>query len=202
MKLYYCPGACSLAPHIALCEAGIKFELVPVRLREHQLADGTDYYTLNPKGQVPLLELDDGQLLSENSAILQYVADHAPASGLAPAAGTMARYRLIEWLGFVGADVHKGFSPLFNPALPAEAKTFFETMLKGRLAFVDRELASRDYLMGYRFCVADGYLFTVSGWAPRLGIDLSDLKNLTAYRARIAERPAVRQALQAEGVLK
>lgn len=202
MKLYYVPGACSLAPHIALCEAGMKFELAPVNLREHKLPDGTDYYTLNPKGQVPLLELDDGQRLSENSAILQYVADHAPASGLAPAAGTMARYRLIEWLGFVGSDVHKGLAMLFNPALPAEAKASLIQLLMARLAFVDRELASRDYLTGDRFCVVDGYLFTVLGWAPRLGVDLSALKNVEAYRARIAERPAVRQAMKAEGLLK
>lgn len=202
MKLFFSSGACSLAPHIALREAGIMFEAVKAALKTHTLADGSDYYAINPKGQVPALELDGGERLTECAVILQYIADHAPASGLAPVAGTMPRYRLMEWLNFISSEVHKGFSPLFNPALAPEAKQVFSARLKERLAWIDSQLADRDYLMGDRFCVADAYLFTVSGWANTVGPDISDLKNLAAYRARVAARPAVREAMQAEGLLK
>ncbi len=202
MKLYYSPGACSLSPHIALREAGMKFELAKALLATHTLPDGSDYYAINPKGQVPLLELDDGQRLSEGPAILQYIADHAPASGLAPAPATMARYRLVESLNFITSELHKGFSPLFDPAMPQEAKALHSARLKGRLALVDRQLEGRDYLMGDRFCVADAYLFTVTNWAPAVGLEISDLKNLAAYRARVAARPAVQEAMQAEGLAK
>ena len=202
MKLYFSSGACSLSPHIALREAGVKFELVPAALKTHTLADGSDYYAINPKGQVPLLELDDGERLSEGPAILQYIADHAPASGLAPVAGTMARYRLVEWLNFITSELHKGFSPLFDASMPAQAKATFSAKLKERLGYVDRQLEGRDYLMGERFCVADGYLFTVTNWATYVGLDISDLKNLAAYRARVAARPAVKEAMQAEGMNK
>jgi glutathione S-transferase len=202
MKLYYSPGACSLSPHIALREAGMKFELVKAALKTHTLADGTDYYTVNPKGQVPLLELDDGERLTEGPAIVQYIADHAPASGLAPAAGTMARYRLVEWLNFITAELHKGFSPLFNGAMPQEAKEIFAAKLKERFAYVDRQLEGSDYLMGERFCVADGYLFTMTNWAAGVGVDITDLKNVTAFRARVGARPAVQDAMKAEGLTK
>jgi glutathione S-transferase len=202
MKLYYSAGACSLSPHIALREAGIKFELVRAVLATHKLADGADYYAINPKGQVPVLELDDGERLSEGPAILQYIADHAPASGLAPVAGTMARYRLMEWLNFITSELHKGFTPLFNAAMPAEAKALFVARLQEKFAYVEHQLEGRDYLMGERFCVADGYLFTVSNWAAHVGVDITNLKNLSAYRARVAARPAVKEALQAEGLGK
>jgi len=200
MKLYYSPGACSLSPHIALREAGIKFDLVKTSLKTHTLADGSDYFAITAKGQVPLLELDDGERLSEGAAILMYIADHAPASGLAPAEGTSARYRVLEWLSFIGTEVHKGFSPLFNAALAPDAKEIFATRLQDKLRYVDRRLEGRDYLMGERFCVADAYLFAVTGWAVHVGLDISGLKNLLAWRTRVAARPAVQQALQAEGV--
>ena len=199
MKLYYSPGACSLSPHIALREAGVKFDLVKTALQTHTLADGSDYYQITAKGQVPLLELDDGARLSEGPVILQYIADHAPASGLAPPAGTMARYRLMEWLSFVGTELHKGFSPLFNGKIPQEVKEIFATRVKSRLDYVDRALEGQDYLMGATFCVADAYLFTMTQWGDGLGIDTSALKNLTAYKARVAARPAVKEAMKAEG---
>ena len=202
MKLYYSPGACSLSPHIVLREAGTKFELVKTSTKTHQLADGTDYYTINPKGYVPLLELDNGDRLTEGPAIVQYIADHAPASGLAPAAGTMARYRLMEWLNFVSSELHKSFSPLFNPSMPEDAKTAFKTKIRDRLQWVDSKLEGCDYLMGERFCVADAYLFTVTNWAAPVGLEIGDLKNLVAYRARVGARPAVQEALQAEGLAK
>jgi glutathione S-transferase len=201
MKLYYSPGACSLSPHIALCEAGIKFELVKAALKTHTLADGSDYYQVTAKGQVPLLELDDGARLSEGPVILQYVADHAPASGLAPAAGTMARYRVMEWLNFITSELHKGFSPLFNPAMPREAKEIFAARLKERFAYVDRKLEGNDYLMGAQFCVADGYLFTVTNWAAGVGVDITAFSNIEAFRARMLARPAVREAMTSEGLL-
>ena len=202
MKLYYSPGACSLASHIALCEAGVKFELVKTALQTHTLADGTDYYQITPKGQVPLLELDDGARLSEGPAILQYVADHAPGTGLAPAAGTMERYRLMEWLNFITSELHKGFSPLFNGKLQKEAKEIFAARLKDKYAFVDARLEGRDYLMGAQFSVADAYLFTVTSWAPGVGIDLTGLKNIEAFNARMKARPAVQDAMKAEGLVK
>jgi glutathione S-transferase len=202
MKLYYSPGACSLSPHIALCEAGIKFELVKAALKTHTLADGSDYYQVTAKGQVPLLELDDGARLSEGPAILQYIADHAPASGLAPAAGTMARYRVMEWLNFITSELHKGFSPLFNPKMPQEAKEIFAARVKDKFAYVDDRLEGNDYLMGQQFCVADAYLFTMTNWAAGTGIDISGFKNIEAFRARMLARPAVQDAMKAEGLLK
>jgi glutathione S-transferase len=202
MKLYYSPGACSLSPHIALCEAGIKFELVKVALKTHTLADGSDYYQVTAKGQVPLLELDDGARLSEGPAILQYIADHAPASGLAPAAGTMARYRLMEWLNYITSELHKGFSPLFNGTMPQQAKEIFAAALKVKFAYVDGKLEGNDYLLGQQFCVADAYLFTIANWAPGLGLDISGFRNVEAFRARMLARPAVKDAMKAEGLLK
>ena len=202
MKLYYSPGACSLSPHIALCEAGIKFELVKAALKTHTLADGSDYYQVTAKGQVPLLELDDGARLSEGPAILQYIADHAPASGLAPAAGTMARYRVMEWLNFITSELHKGFSPLFNPKMPQEAKEIFAARVKARFAYVDDRLEGNDYLMGKEFCVADAYLFAMTQWAEGQGIDLSGFKNIEAFRARMLARPAVQDAMKAEALIK
>ncbi len=200
MKLYYSPGACSLSPHIALHESGLAFEAIPAPTKTHQLPDGTDYYTINPLGYVPLLELDNGERLREGPAIVQYIADQVPQKNLAPASGTMARYRLQEWLTFIGTEVHKGFSPLFNPATPEEFKTATKTKLAQRLAWVDSELAGKQFLMGDTFTVADGYLFTVTNWAPRVGVDITGLANLVAYRERVAARPAVQAARKAEGL--
>ena len=202
MKLYYSPGACSLASHIALCEAGVKFELVKTALQTHTLADGSDYYQVTAKGQVPLLELDDGARLSEGPAILQYIADHAPASGLAPAAGTMDRYRVIEWLNFITSELHKGYSPLFNPKMPQEAKEIFVARLLDKYKLVDARLEGQDYLTGAQFSIADAYLFTVTNWATGLGIDLAGFKNLQAFNARMRARPAVQDALKSEGLMK
>ena len=202
MKLYFAPGACSLAPHIALREAGLPFEAVAVNLRTRQLADGSDYLAINPKGQVPMLELDNGQRLAEGPVIQQYIADQAPASALMPPAGSWERYRVLEWLNFITSELHKGFSPLFNPAVPAEVKPLFAARVKERLAWVDGELAGREYLSGATFTIADSYLFVVSNWTAATGIDISDLPHLQAFRARVAARPAVQAAMQAEGLLK
>ena len=202
MKLYYSPGACSLSPHIALREAGLPFELVMASTKTHKLQDGTDYYSINAKGYVPLLEFDDGQRLSEGPAIVQYIADQAPAAKLAPANGTLERYRLQEWLNFITAELHKGFSPLFNPAVPEESKAISRAKLAERLGWVDKQLEGKQYLMGDQFSVADGYLFTVSNWGQHVGVDVSGLPNLVAYRARVAARPAVVEAMKAEGLIK
>jgi glutathione S-transferase len=200
MKLYYSPGACSLAPHIVLREAGLAFTPVLASTKTHKLADGTDYYTINPKGYVPLLELDDGQRLSEGPVIMQYIADQAPDKNLAPPAGTTERYRLMEWLNFLTSEVHKGFSPLFNPAQPEEAKLLFRQKLGERLKWVDSQLEGRDYLMGAQFTVADAYLYVLSGWRGAVGVDTGALKQLAAFMQRVAARPAVQAARQAEGL--
>ena len=202
MKLYYSPGACSLSPHIALREAGMKFDLVKTALQTHTLADGTDYYQITPKGQVPLLELDDGARLSEGPVIMQYIADHAPASGLAPPAGTMERYRVMEWLNFITSEIHKSFSPMFNPNMPQDGKDVLAARLKDKFAYVDARLEGQDYLMGKQFSVADAYLFTVSNWAATVGVDITGFKNLEAFRARMKARPAVQEAMKAEGLVK
>ena len=202
MKLYYSPGACSLSPHIALEESGLAFEAIAAPTKTHKLPDGTDYYTINPLGYVPLLVLDDGRQVREGPAILQYIADQVPAKQLAPANGTFERYKLQEWLNFIATELHKGFSPLFTPGMPDEAKTLAKTRLISRLQWVDGELAKSAYLMGDAFTVADGYLFTVAGWSKHVGIDISGLANLGAYMARVGARPAVQNALRAEGLIK
>ena len=202
MKLYYSPGACSLSPHIVLHEAGLPFQAVLASTKTHKLQDGTDFYTLNPKGYVPLLELDNGERLSEGPAIVQYIADQVPDKGLAPPAGTMARYRLMEWLTFIGTELHKSFSPLFTPGMPDEAKAIYRERLLRRFTWVDQELASRTWLMGDGFTVADAYLFTVSRWCGFVGVDIAGLAHLQAYLARVAARPAVQAAMKAEGLLK
>ncbi len=202
MKLYYSPGACSLSPHIVLRESGLPFTPMLASTKTHQLADGTDYYTINPKGYVPLLELDNGERLSEGPAIVQYIADQVPDKKLAPPAGTMARYRLMEWLNFTTSELHKGFSPLFNPAMPDAAKELARKKVGERLAWVDGQLAGKQYLMGDTFTVADAYLFTVAGWGQYVGVDIKPLANLSAYVARVAARPAVQDAMKAEGLLK
>ena len=202
MKLYYSPGACSLSAHIVLQESGMTFESIQAPTKTHQLPDGTDYYTINPLGYVPLLELDDGTRLTEGPAIAQYIADQVPDKKLAPANGTIERAQVQSWLNFISSEVHKGFSPLFNPATPAEYKTIAIDKLMSRLTWVDQQLAGKQYLMGDAYSVADPYLFTVTNWAPRVGVDITGLANLTAFRARIAARPAVQAAMKEEGLLK
>ncbi|MFN3439738.1 MAG: glutathione transferase GstA [Acidovorax sp.] len=202
MKLYYSPGACSLSPHIALHEAGLAFTPVLASTKSHKLQDGSDYYEINPLGYVPLLELDDGTRLREGPAIVQYIADQAPLKMLAPVNGSLQRYRLQEWLTFIGTEIHKGFSPLFNPATPEEYKTMARTKLLERLQWVDSQLADRQYVMGDQFTVADGYLFTVTNWTKPTNVDISGLANLAAYRERVGARPAVQAAMKAEGLLK
>jgi glutathione S-transferase len=202
MKLYYSPGACSLSPHIAMYEAGLPFTAVKAPTKTHKLDDGTDYYTINPLGYVPYLVLDDGKTLHEGPAIVQYIADQAPGKNLAPANGTWERYKLQEWLTFIGTELHKGFSPLFNPATPDDVKTASKERVLGRLTWVDGELAGKQFLMGDGFTVADGYLFTVTGWSKHVGLDISALPNLGAYLGRVAARPAVQAAMKAEGLIK
>ena len=202
MLLYYSPGACSLSPHIALCESGLDFTPVRASTKTHQLDDGTDFYSINPLGYVPVLELDSGERLREGPAIVQYIADQAPDKQLAPANGTLARYQLQEWLNFIGTEIHKGFGPLFNPATPAEYKAMCKDKLGQRLQWTNDQLQDGGYLMGAHFTVADGYLFTVTNWAKPMGIDLSHLDQLVAYRQRISERPAVVAAMKAEGLVK
>jgi glutathione S-transferase len=202
MKLYYSPGACSLSPHIVLRESGLAFDAVLAPTKTKKLPDGSDYLNVNSKGYVPCLELDNGERLTEGPAIVQYVADQVPAKNLAPANGTMARYRLQEWLNFITSELHKGFSPLFNPATPADYKPLASAKLLERLGWVDRQLEGKQYLMGDTFSVADAYLFTVAGWGKFVGVDTSGMKNLSAYLGRVAARPAVQEALKAEGLLK
>jgi len=202
MKLYYSPGACSLSPHIVLREAGLTFEPVLASTKTHKLQDGTDYYTINPKGYVPLLELDDGQRLSEGPAIVQFIADQVPDKRLAPPNGTLERYRLQEWLNFITSELHKGIGGIFNPSMPEEGKAVMRARATDRLKWVDTQLDGRKFLLGDTFTVADAYLFTVANWTKYTGIDISGMPNLTAYQARVAARPAVQEAMQAEGLLK
>ena len=202
MKLYYSPGACSLSAHIALHEAGLDHEGVLTPTKTHKTPDGTDYYTINPLGYVPFLVLDDGRTLHEGPAIVQYIADQVPEKNLAPANGTYERYKLQEWLTFIGTELHKNFSPLFNPATPDEVKATTVAHLMKRLTWVDSELAGKDYLLGSNYSVADGYLFTVTNWASYVGMDISGLVNIGTFRARVGARPAVIAAMKAEGLIK
>jgi glutathione S-transferase len=202
VKLYYSAGACSLSPHIVLNEAGLAYEAISAPTKTHKLEDGTDYYTINPLGYVPYLILDDGRALHEGPAIVQYIADLVPAKKLAPSNGTYERYKLQEWLNVIGTELHKGFSPLFNPATPADYKTTCMERLLSRLKWVDGELQGKQYLMGDQFTVADAYLFTVTNWARPVGLDISGLSHLLAFRERVAARPAVVAAMKSEGLIK
>ncbi|MEO6409337.1 MAG: glutathione transferase GstA [Burkholderiaceae bacterium] len=202
MKLYYSPGACSLSPHIVLREAGLPVELVKANLQAHKLEDGSDFYAINSKGYVPMLELDKGERLTEGPAIVQYIADKVPDKKLAPANGTMERYRLQEWLNFITSELHKGIGGLFNPAMNDDGKAIIRTRATGKLQWVDEQLEGKQYLMGNDFSVADAYLFTIANWTKNTGIDISGMKNLSAFQARMAARPAVQAALRAEGLLK
>lgn len=198
MKLYYSPSACSLSPHIVLREAGLAFDLDRVDTRAKKTQSGNDFYAINPKGYVPALELDDGQVLTEGAAIVQYLADKKPESKLAPANGTLARYRLQEWLNFIASEVHKSFTPLFYPTTPDEAKLQFKERLATRFGLLSKELEGKSWLMGDTFTVADAYLFTVLRWTAFVGIDLSKWPVLAQYAERVSARPAVKAALEAE----
>ncbi len=200
MKLYYAPGACSLAPHIALAEAGIAADFVKVDLKTHKTEAGVDYYTINPKGSVPLLELDNGERLTEVSAIVQYVADQKPGTGLAPAAGTFERYRLQEWLNFVASELHKQYSPFFNPATPAEYKEMLKKKLGERFAYLTNHFKDRAFLLGENFSVADAYMFTILRWSPSVGIQLEPWPALTEYLARVGARSKVAEVMKHEGL--
>jgi glutathione S-transferase len=202
MKLYYARGACSLSPHIALREAGLDFDLDKVDLKNKLTADGGDFLAENPKGYVPALRLNSGDVLSEGVAIVLYIASLAPAAKLAPAAGTLDYYRLVEWLAFISSELHKGFPPLFHPDSPEAVKTQAREKLSTRFAYVDRILADRTFLTGDTFSVADGYLFTVLRWVNHVGMTLADWPSLTRFFEQVSARPAVRAALIAEGLLK
>jgi glutathione S-transferase len=202
MKLYYAPGACSLSPHIALNEAGLAFEKVKVDNKTKIMEGGGDFREINPLGYVPALETDDGARLTEGPAIVQWIADQAPAKKLAPPNGTRERTELQRWLNFISTELHKGFSPLFNPAMPEAAKAIFRERLATRFAHVDKHLASNEHLLGKEFSVADAYLFTISNWAARVDVDLAPYPNVLAYRKRIGARPAVQAAMKAEGLIK
>ncbi|PAY09850.1 glutathione transferase GstA [Bradyrhizobium sp. UFLA03-84] len=203
MKLYYTPGACSLSPHIALLEAGLPYDLVKVDLRAKKLENGDDFLQVNPKGQVPALALDTGEMVTEGPIIIQMIADKAADKKLAPARDSNERYKLLEWLNYITTELHKNLGPMFSPVLADDAKAFFKDRAMGKFKYVDSQLAGREYLMGNQFTVADGYLFTMIMWAQdRLGFDLSGLPNVTAYKARVAARPKVQEALKKEGLLK
>ncbi|MHB1587844.1 MAG: glutathione transferase GstA [Acidiferrobacteraceae bacterium] len=202
MKLYYAPGACSMATHIALCEASLPHELEQVDLGTHKTASGVDYMSINPKGYVPALKIDGGEVLTENIAVLQYVADRDPGTGLAPKTGTLERYRLIEWLAFISTEVHKQFSPFFRPHTTDEVKAAQLQLLARRFDYLVQTLSAEQYLLGGRFTVADAYLFTVLNWTRLVKIDLKKWTPLTAYLERIGNRDGVRQAMRAEGLLK
>jgi glutathione S-transferase len=202
LKLYFSPGACSLSPHIALREAGLDFTLEKTDLRSKQTASGGDIRKDNPKGMVPVLVLDNGEVLTEGPAIVQYIADQKPDSGLAPKLGTLPRYHLMEWLNFITSELHKNYSPLFNPNAPEEYKKLVHTALAARYAYVDEKLAGKSYLMGDQFTVADAYLFTVTNWARIVKVDLTPYANVLAFQERVRARPKVQEALKAEGIIK
>ena len=202
MRLYYSPGACSLAPHIVAREAGVPIELVKVDLATKVTEHGEDFRTVNPKGSVPTLALSDGTILTEGAVISQFLADRSPGAGLLPAQGTFERYRALEWLNFVATELHKGFGPLWRTDTPAEMRTIVISMLGAKFGFLDTHLAHHNYLFGHRFGIGDAYAFTVLSWAPVVGIDLTQWPAVAAYVARIAARPSVRAALAAEGLLE
>ena len=201
MKLYYSPGACSLAPHIVAREAGLSPDLEKVDLANRTTASGRSYLEVNPKGYVPALQVQDGTLMTEVSALIQYLADQAPQAGLIPAVGTPERYKVLEWIGFVSTEIHKGFGPLWNPTTPDAVKQATKERLFQRFAYVDQQLDGRPYLTGERFTVADAYLFVVVNWTNFHGLSLGQYPNLTAFMDRVAARPKVQEALQAEGLL-
>lgn len=201
MKLYYAPGACSLSPHIVLREAGLEFDLEQVDLRSKQTKSGADFRAVNPKGSVPTLQLDNGEVLTEGAAMVQYLADQKPAAKLAPPAASWERVRLQEWLNYIASELHKGYSPLFNPKASDDWKQIVKANLAQRLDYVSKRLDGRTFLMGDGFTVADAYLFTILSWSKNTGVDLAPFPALTAYMDRVRSRPAVQAALKAEGLL-
>lgn len=202
MKLYYSPGACSLSPHIVSRELGIPVELKKVNTKDKTIEDGGDYWKVNGRGYVPALELDNGQILTEGPAIVQYLADQKPDAGLAPKAGSFERYRLQEWLNFLTSEIHRQFSPLFKPNTPDEYKKIAKENIAARFDWLDKQLAAGDHLMGKQFTVADAYLFVLLGWTKPTQINLSRWPNLAGFHKRVGARPKVQEALQAEGLLK
>ncbi len=202
MKLYYSPGACSMAPHIVLREAGLKFEAEKVDLKDKRTSSGADYLRINPKGYVPALELDNGNVLTEVGVIIQYLADQKPDLSLVPKAGTMERYREMEWINFISTEIHKTFGPLWKPNTPEETKQNQTTLLANRFDYLAKQLEGKQYLMGENFTVADAYLYTVMNWAGMLKIDLAPWPILQKFMARVATRPAVAETLKAEGLAK
>ncbi|HRF12881.1 MAG TPA: glutathione transferase GstA [Candidatus Accumulibacter phosphatis] len=198
VKLYYTPGTCSLAAHIALRECGLDFELVRVDIRQRKLADGSDFSAINPKGYVPVLEIDDGVCLTEVSAIVQYIADRRPESGLAPRPYTLERYQLQEWLAFISSELHKAFTPLFRPGTPEDYRFRLQENIVARLGYIATRLSDRDYLLGDQFTVADAYLFTVLAWSRAIGMEIAQWPTLLAFQERVGRRQSVRDALEAE----
>ena len=201
MKLFYAPGVCSLSPHIVLEEAGVPHSLVKTDIRAKTIEGGADYKTTNPLGYVPALELDDGTILTEGPAIVQYIAAKAPGKNLAPAVGSVAHFQMLSWLNFISSELHKGFSPLFNPAMPDEAKAIARERLLSRLAHVETHMTGKEYILGASFTLPDAYLFTVLRWTVPLKIDLAPYPNLQAFQKRMEARPAVRAAMKAEGLI-
>lgn len=202
MKLYYSRGACSLAVHIALYEAGLSFQTERVDSKTKVMESGGDFRTINPRGYVPVLVLDNGEQLTEAGVLLQYVADLKPVAGLAPPAGTMPRYRLMEWLTYISSELHKSYSPLFSPNTPEDYKPVVKEHIAQRLAYVEGKLAGRQYLLGEQFSIADAYLFVVVNWSKAVSVDLTAYANLQRFQERVAKRPGVQSALRAEGLVK
>jgi glutathione S-transferase len=200
MKLFYSPGACSLSPHIVLREAGLPFTLERVDFKTKKTEKGTDYWTINSKGAVPALQLDDGRVLTEGPAVVQYLADQKPEAGLAPSLGSFERYRLMEILNYITSELHKSFGPLFNPGISPDWKAATLANLDKKFQWLAEHLGNKPYLLGDAFSVADAYLFTVLRWSPHVGIDLAKYPVLTAYLARVGQRPKVQEALKAEGL--
>lgn len=202
MKLYYAPAASSLAPHIVAREAGLSLEIEKVNVRgDHKTETGEDFYKINPKGYIPALKLDDGNILTECVALMQYLADQAPGKNLTPAAGSFQYYQLEEWLAFMNSEIHKSFGPLFNPAMPEAAKELARANLDRRFAYLDEHLAKNTYVMGDKYSIADSYLFAILGWPAYAGYDMAKFPNLQSFAARISQRPAVQAALRAEGLI-
>ena len=202
MKLYFSPGSCSLSPHIVLREAGLKFDLEQVNNQEKKTKSGVDYWSVNGKGQVPVLELDNGERLTEGAVIVQYLADQKPDAKLLPAAGSMERLRVQEWLNFTASELHKVYAPIFRPTTPDAFKVLSKETLAKRLEWVNKQLAGKQYLMGDKFTVADAYLFTVLRWSQRIQLDLTPWPNVTAFMDRVAARPKVQEAMKVEGLIQ
>ena len=202
MKLYFSPGACSLSPHIVLRESGLNFDLEQVDTKSKKTKSGGDFWAVNPKGYVPALQLDNGEVLTEGPAIVQYLADQKPESGLVPPPGTLERYRVQEWLGYINSEIHKNYSPLFNPATSEDTRKEKIDYLRRRYDLIEQRLATHTFLAGEGYTIADVYLFVVTNWARAVKLDLAEFPNLLAFQKRVAARPAVQAALRAEGLAK